>query len=84
MSLIRLSLPEEGPLYIGHIDTQLYARAFTGPGKAKPQACCDLCLASTHSMSFFGERERANLVVQLARFFYVYPQTGEATYRIFF
>ena len=33
----------------GHIDTQLYARAFTGPGKAKPQACCDLCLASTHS-----------------------------------
>ena len=29
--------------------TQSYARAFTGPGKAKPQGCCDLCLTSTHS-----------------------------------
>ena len=34
-----------------------------------------------------GERERANLVVQLARFFYIYvyiyPRTGEATYRMY-
>ena len=32
----------------GHIDPQLYAKAFTGPGKAKPQVTCDLCLSATH------------------------------------
>ena len=35
----------------GHIDPDLYTRAFTGPGKAKPQATCDLCLSTTHVSS---------------------------------
>ena len=35
----------------GHIDPELYAKAFTGPGRAKPQATCDLCLSATHSNS---------------------------------
>ena len=33
----------------GHIDPQLYTRAFTGPGKARPRAWCDHCLTSSHT-----------------------------------
>ena len=33
----------------GHIDPLLYSRAFTGPGKAKANATCPLCLGVGHS-----------------------------------
>ena len=33
----------------GQIDPQLYARAFTGAGKACPHAWCEHCLSPTHS-----------------------------------
>ena len=33
----------------GNIDPQLYAKAFTGSGKARPRAWCDSCLTAQHS-----------------------------------
>ena len=33
----------------GQIDPQLYTRAFTGAGKARPRALCDHCLSPGHS-----------------------------------
>ena len=35
----------------GNIDPQLYAKAFTGVGKAKPRAWCESCLTGQHSTS---------------------------------
>ena len=35
----------------GQIDPQLYTKAFTGSGKARPRAWCDHCLTSSHSSS---------------------------------
>ena len=35
----------------GQIDPQLYTKAFTGSGKARPRAWCDHCLTSSHSPS---------------------------------
>ena len=43
--------------------------------------CVPLFDISNCNCDVIGERERANLVVQLAPFFYVYNYTGEATYR---
>ena len=35
----------------GHIDPQIYSKAFTGASKVKPGAHCSLCLSTSHSTS---------------------------------
>ena len=35
----------------GQVDPALYSRAFTGPGKARPNATCPLCLQASHAAS---------------------------------
>ena len=46
------------------------------------QVCKQQQIASgTKSCKFIGERERANLVVQLARFFYIYIFVSMSPYR---
>jgi len=35
----------------GHIDPQIYSKAFTGAGKIKANALCSLCLSASHSTS---------------------------------
>ena len=50
----------------GHIDPQLYAKAFTGASKGKPNAHCTLCLSTTHptqdcSLYHAGPAKRARV-----------------------